>query len=117
VLSWSKSKEVAAVPTQLTNDLQVLVERKIIDKMDYWQRNAVAGGRCDGELVAELLLKAAKQFAPADSLDSAVSVLRGQQVVTSATYWQENSVKGKECSGTHVSKVIQNLARRLAEKK
>jgi hypothetical protein len=116
VLRWRTPQTSPSTPDQLLKDLQVLSQRKVLDDVDYWKQHAVPGGACDGTVVAEFLIKAARQFAPADSVEGAVAVLRAHQVLTSATYWQQNAVKGGWCSGTHLAKVIQNLARTLAVK-
>jgi hypothetical protein len=118
VLKWERPRSAApAAPAQLAKDLQLLFDRQVFTDLNYWKSNAVAGGHCEGARVAELMMKGAQQIAPANTAEEAIAVFQRERILTSPTYWRENAVPGGFCSGTHVARIVQNLAERLRQQK
>ncbi|MCB1277838.1 FAD-dependent oxidoreductase [Prosthecobacter sp.] len=96
-----------AASTQATEtDLEALAEKHIIESPDYWRSNATETGKCDGEKVAELLMKVAGLFKPVASLDEALEVLVRQRVLSSPDYWKKSAVPGGVCVGKNVAIVL-----------
>jgi len=71
-----------------------------------FEPHAVKGKQCDGERVAELLVKMASAFKPVTSVSEAVTVLIEKRVFSSRDYWTERATAGRACSGDLVASVI-----------
>ncbi|MDQ3621229.1 MAG: hypothetical protein M3463_01890 [Verrucomicrobiota bacterium] len=74
----------------------MLVARKIIPDPEYWQVH------CEGEKVAELLVKMAAAFSP-------VSNLAEPCRCCSRDYWVERAAPDRKCSGEYVGRVIEKF--------
>lgn len=96
----------------LHQDLRRLMERQIIDDMDYWMKHAVEGQWCDGALVATLMAKAAKILEPASTAPAA-EIFARHNVISRPDYWGKNARPGGRCPGQTVAVLIANLARQL----
>jgi hypothetical protein len=101
----------AVVSEQFKADLQVLVDKKIIDSVDYWSKTAGSDGRCDGDKVESLLIKMARTFEPVETRDAALAVLVKQKVLASPTDWSEHAQANRQCGGNNVRSIIRNYVR------
>ena len=90
-------------------DLQLLVERKIIDSADAW----IGKPNLDGQQVAAMIVKAASQFTPATTTDQAIAILQREGIINSAGYWKEHAAAGQTCNAASVTRLIQKLTERL----
>lgn len=95
-------------------DLQKLLERKIVSSVDYWVKHAVVGGKCDGEKVALVMLRAARLFDPAVKPEGVLDVMVRERIVSTASYWQKTAVPGGVCDGKNVSIVLRNMVKATA---
>jgi hypothetical protein len=95
---------------QLKIDLQVLATEQIVASADEWIARATLDGGYDGQQVAGLLIQAAGKFQPAASVNEAIAILRDRGVINSASYWQQNSVPGGQCSASNVARLVNKLA-------
>lgn len=101
---------------KLVASVAKLKELGVVSDPDYWLQNAVKGKSCDGAMVADLLLTAAKKFAPADNVQDAVKILVDNKILQdkdTVEYWQTKAVAGKKCPGRFVSLIINQLADKL----
>ncbi len=102
----------AAPNAELTADVKVLVERKLVDSADYWLAHARKGASCEGRIVEELLLKMARTFEPAaTSRADALRVLAAHRIFSSPDYWDEHASPDRKCGGDNVRAVIRNFVR------
>lgn len=95
--------------------------RKAIDKLakagilnsgDYWLKNAVDGGTCDGDKVAVILTRAAEKLSPGDTRPPA-EILVENRVMTSVDYWSKRAKEGLSCDGKNVQHLLRGLARQF----
>lgn len=100
----------------LSADLKVLVEHKIIAAADYWTTKAVSGSQVEGLRAAELVIAAARKFKPVAGLNEAVDVLNQEGIINSAAYWKQHAVAGDSCGGANVARLINKIAQRLKTK-
>ncbi|MGV3663634.1 MAG: FAD-dependent oxidoreductase [Prosthecobacter sp.] len=98
-------------------DLQKLLERKLVSSVDYWIKNAVVGGRCDGEKVALMMLRAARLFDPAVKPAGVLDVMVRERIISTASYWQKTAVPGGVCDGKNVAIVLRNMVKATAAAK
>lgn len=106
--------QVLAASTQFTEeDLAALTEKGVIESPDYWRANATEDGKCDGELVASLLIKIASLTMPVKTLDEALDVLTRQRVLGSPDYWKKTAVPGAACTGKNVAILLSRGAAQL----
>jgi len=96
-----------------TEAIDRLSEMGILDDKEYWLTNVRPGGKCDGELVGNVLIKAASKFEPVDNLSAAVEVLAAHGVLSAPDYWKAWAVKGKICSGGVTASLLQILAKKV----
>ncbi|MDZ4290168.1 MAG: FAD-dependent oxidoreductase [Prosthecobacter sp.] len=96
---------------QLISDMNLLVDRKIVDSADYWLANARKGGLCDGSRVQSMLVNMASAFEPAADLTKALQVLNARKVVSSPAFWSERAIPDRKFSGENVRLIIRNFAR------
>jgi hypothetical protein len=103
------SKQAPVASEALLADLRLLAERKVIDDVGRWT------GRSDleGARVAEMLIKAAGQFAPTSGTEEAIAVLQREGVIISTPYWKEHAKAGMTCDATSVARLIHKAADRL----
>ncbi len=98
---------------KLAASVAKLKELGVIGDPDYWLQNAVRGKSCDGAMVGDLIISAAKKFSPADNVQDAVNILVDNKILEnkdSVEYWQTKAVAGKKCPGRFVSIMINQLA-------
>lgn len=100
----------------LSADLKVLVEHKVVAAGDYWATKAVSGGQVEGPRAAELVIAAARKFKPVAGLDEAVDVLNQEGIISGTAYWKQHAVAGEHCSGANAARLINKLAQRLKTK-
>lgn len=117
-LRWPRPR--VATPLSATDgdprmiaDLQHLVARKIITDIGYWREHAEQGERCDGQKVAELLLRAAQAFEPAANVKEATEILARHSVITRPDYWALHAETGKYSEGASAAALIRNLVVQL----
>lgn len=110
------ASEAAAYDVTSTtyHDLQKLLERRLVSSVDYWIKHAVVGGRCDGEKVALVMLRAARLFEPAVKPEGVLDVMVRQRIVGTASYWQKTAVPGGVCDGKNVAIVLRNMVKATA---
>lgn len=118
-LAWNSvrpASEPAAYDVTSTtySDLQKLLERKLVSSADYWLKHAVVGGKCDGEKVAIVMLRAARQFDPAVKPEGVLEVLTRERIIGTASYWQKAAVPGGVCDGKNVAIVLRNMVKATA---
>ena len=118
-LAWDAvrpASEPAAYDVTSTTyaDLQKLLERKIVSSVDYWVKHAVVGGKCDGEKVALVMLRAARLFDPGVKPEEVVDVMVRQRIISTAAYWQKTAVPGGKCDGKNVSIILRNMVKATA---
>jgi hypothetical protein len=101
---------VKAADPRFAAEVDLLVQRKIIDVPDYWLAHAVDGSECQGYMVEALLLGMAKTFEKAYSRADVVRVLVEQKIIASPELWQERAIPGKICPGADVRTVISTYA-------
>lgn len=103
------SKQAPVASEALLADLRLLAERKVIDDVGRWT------GRSDleGAHVAEMLIKAAGQFAPTSGTEEAIAILQREGVIISTPYWKEHAKAGMTCDATSVARLIHKAADRL----
>lgn len=99
------------VTSNTVRDLQKLVQRKLIDSPEYWVQNAVPGGKCDGEKVAALFLRAAKAIDPSATAENSIDIMAKAGVFGSPDYWRKTAVPGATCDGKNVAVVLRNLVK------
>lgn len=110
------ASEAAAYDVTSTTygDLQKLLERKIVSSVDYWIQHAVVGGKCDGEKVAVIFLRAARLFEPEVKAEEVIDVMVRERIISTASYWQKTAVPGGKCDGKNVAIVLRNLVKATA---
>lgn len=110
------ASEAAAYDVTSTTygDLQKLLERKLVSSVDYWIKHAVVGGKCDGEKVAIVMLRAARLFDPAVKPEGVLEVLTRERIIGTASYWQKTAVPGGVCDGKNVAIVLRNMVKATA---
>lgn len=96
------------------HDLQKLLERRLVSSVDYWIKHAVVGGRCDGEKVALVMLRAARLFDPAVRPEEVLNVMTRERIISTASYWQKTTVPGGVCDGKNVAIVLRNMVKATA---
>lgn len=94
-------------------DLDALAAKHIIEQPDYWREHAIEDGKCDGEKVAAMLIKAAGIFQPVGTVPEALDVLVKHRVLGSPDYWIKNAVPGGVCVGKNVAIVLSRSAGQL----
>lgn len=101
---------------KLVDSVAKLKELGIISDPEYWLQNAVKGKSCDGGMVADLIINAAKKFGTADNLQDAVKILVDNKILQdkdTVEYWQTKAVAGKKCPGRFVGIIINQIASTL----
>lgn len=101
---------------KLVDSVAKLKELGIISDSEYWLQNAVKGKSCDGGMVADLIINAAKKFGTADNLQDAVKILVDNKILQdkdTVEYWQTKAVAGKKCPGRFVGIIINQIASTL----
>ncbi len=101
---------------KLKEAVDKLAELGIVTDPAYWLENAGKGRTCEGGMVAELIIKAAQKFSPADNLEAAVKILQANGILQdkkSVEYWETKAVTGKKCPGRFVSLIIISIAGKL----
>jgi len=106
----------AETAPNLSADLRLLVEQKIVASTDYWLANAVNGGQVEGPRAAELVIAAARKFKPTAGLGEAMDILKKEGIISSVAYWKQHAVAGDRCSGANVARLINKIAQRLKSK-
>jgi hypothetical protein len=101
----------AAPNQQLKDDVQKLLDKKVVDDGGYWLANARKNGQCEGSKVEALLMAMARSFGPATNRSEALSLLVANKVLSSPTYWEERAVTRRSCGGDNVRAIIRNYAR------
>lgn len=96
------------------NDLQKLLECRLVSSVDYWIKHAVVGGKCDGEKVAIVMLRAARLFDPAVKPEGVLEVMTRERIISTASYWQKTAVPGGVCDGKNVAIVLRNMVKATA---
>jgi len=109
-------KPVAPSDERLEQNLQVLVERKIIPDAEYWRGHAVKGKSCEGGQVAGLFVAMAGQFKAVSGVDEAIPVLIEKGLFHSRDYWVPRAVGGGNCSGDLVGGIIEKFVAALPAK-
>jgi hypothetical protein len=105
----------ASVQLDRTADsVAALQEHHLLTDAEYWQQNAVAGGKCDGTKVAKLLIEMAKIFkeSPATT-EEAIQVLLKHGVVSAPDAWRKGSAGGATMNGANVATVLTRCAAQL----
>lgn len=88
-----------------------LKARGVISDEGYWLDHAKPGTPFDGGKVGEMLIKAAGQHQPVDSLEAALAVLANQKILKDTKgYWANNAVPGKKCAIGIVGPLVIKLA-------
>ena len=98
----------------LAKDLDALVRMKVISSADYWLENAIPERQCDGQRVADLLMKTAKALQPVTTFSQALDVLMQRRIIWN-DYWAKNAVAGRPCQGEYVANLIRAAAEPLGE--
>jgi hypothetical protein len=95
---------------KLPDALNRLKEHGIITDTEYWLANARRGKTCEGGMVAEVMITAAKKFEPSvTEIESAVDVLMANKVLQNkdnGQYWKKKAVTGTKCTGSFVSNML-----------
>ena len=98
------------VAPKLPDALNRLKEMGIITDTEYWLANARRGKTCDGGMVAEVMITAAKKFEPSvTEVEGAVDVLMANKVLLNkdnGAYWKKKAVLGTKCTGSFVSNML-----------
>ena len=89
-----------------------LINDGILMSDDYWLKNAVETGKCDGEKVEIVMRKAAAKLSPRDTRHPA-DVLVEKNVSSSASYWKTHAKPGQFCDGGNVEKLLRGIDRKL----
>lgn len=118
-LTWNSVRPASApaaydVTSTTFNDLQKLLDRNLVSSVDYWIKHAVVGGKCDGEKVAMVMLRAARLFDPAVRPEGVLDVMSRQRIISTASYWQKTAVPGGVCDGKNVAIVLRNMVKATA---
>ena len=98
-----------APDARLAADVKVLVEKEILDSADYWLAHARKGVSCDGEKVAGLFVKMARNFKPVSDVSEAIPVLIDKRLFSSRDYWVPRTVPGGRCSGDLVAGIMRKF--------
>jgi len=110
------AKPTAEAPEQntvLTQAIDILADKGLLTDKEYWLTHARAGAKCDGEKVAELLVKAASTMEPVDNVNAAVDVLTSHAVLSAPEYWRVNAVSGRACVGGQTASLLQILSKKI----
>lgn len=114
VVAMGVSVARSETPEGLAKPLAVLVDAGVVSASDYWGKNSVPGRFCEGEEVANLLLRSAQQFEPAENLEQALDVLTRRKIIWN-DYWAMNALRGGRCKGEYVATVIRLIGSQLAD--
>lgn len=116
-LRGGDAKTMPAVePDRVKADVSVLAEHHVIAHADYWLEHVVTGGKCDGQMVADLLTNLAKVFQPDVKPADAIDVLVEHGIIGGKEYWTKNAVAKGECAAGNVAVVLGRAAGRLPAK-
>lgn len=113
----SVASAAVAVPARdavtLRHALAALAERGVVGEPEAWAERLLAQPVCDGAQAAELLLKAARLFAPVGDVREALELLERRGLTGSAEYWVKATAAGRSCDSANLAVLLGRIAARL----
>ena len=97
-------------PASVEESIEVLRENGVIERSDYWLKNAHPGQKCSGRAVGMLIVNTVSKKKAVSSVEEACDYLHSQGLMDRPADWKRNARKGKTCKGESVAELIGNLA-------